>query len=139
MREHECDQSLWRAVLWQNVNDALGIFFNGIIETELESHYALLYKKHVVHRKPVNVWSHTRSHWEVRQARVWMEGSSFDDVCIHAGYDTEFIRRAFAYVQKAIILEKRLLNAIKVANVEDTQAVLLRKKVSKLVKCQVTK
>lgn len=96
------DIDLWKRVLQENVDDALGIF-SGSKNLEIR-HVEFLKKYKQKKLIPVSL--------ETRRARVWMEGSNFDLVCELAGYDSEFVSRCFQYVQKAITLEKKLYDEL---------------------------
>lgn len=50
---------------------------------------------------------------EVQRSRDFLERSNFDEIAHMIGYDTEFIKRTFAYVQNVITIEKRLFDELK--------------------------
>ena len=50
---------------------------------------------------------------ECDKARLFLEGSEFDEVCSIVGYGSVFVNRAFAMVQEAITLEKKLYDEFK--------------------------
>lgn len=94
------EQRLWASILDTCVEDALNIFtLKG--DRTLEEQYADIYRERGVKKFPI-------LSLECQRARLWMESSGFDDVVDLVGYDSEFVKRTFEYVQRAITLEKKL-------------------------------
>ena len=110
---------LWIGVIETIVDDALGKFKipNNRIGS-LDEQYSqmrldlLLRKPRLSIRRRLYATTKTCG-TEVERARHFMEDEKLDDIVKMSGYDTLFVSKAFAFVQKAITLEKKLWDEFK--------------------------
>ena len=116
------ERNFMSKMMMLHIEKALGLFFipencSDKSVKSLEGQAASLKEKfkdekYKVYRRQ-HLFKNISHYNDVAKARAYLEGSHFDDVVELVGYDTEFIKRTFNFVQRAITLEKQIFDAVK--------------------------
>ena len=96
------EHNLWFKFIECRIHDAIGKFnLNGPdLETQYNDMRKGLKKSGRKYIRACSVNTHS--------ARYFFETSRFDDLAILLGYDSLFVNKVFAYIHKAITLDKKL-------------------------------